>query len=65
MSFNINIDSDKYDDAVMRISCAGSLLTIIGNQFDEGCVFADCVMNEALFGVGLLIGDATKILTRK
>ena len=58
-SFKINIDSEKFDDAIMRITCAGSLLTLVGRQFDgEGCIYSDGVMSEAVFGVGLLLSDA-------
>lgn len=60
MSLNIEVSSEKYDDAIMRVSCASSLLTLIGSQFDSesGCPFSDTVMCEALYGVGMLIEDA-------
>jgi hypothetical protein len=63
MAYMMQIDSDKYDEAMLRLACASSLLTLIGAQFDqESCSYSNIVISESLYGVGLLLDDAGKHL---
>lgn len=63
MSFQVKIDSDKYDDAMLRLCSASSIVSALTTLVDqENDQAANHVFSNALFGAWMLIEDATKRL---
>ena len=62
MSSTISVAADKFNNATLRISCAGSLIAAIQCAYDKEDALSNAALVEALHGVSLLLEDANNNL---
>ena len=60
----VPIATNRYDDAMIRLSCAESMVSILNIMLDGNCDQpSNTVLSGAVYGVGLLLEDAQRSLS--
>lgn len=61
----VQIATNRYDDALMRVACAQSILSVVQCSLDsQSGTPTEPMLVSALHGIGLLLEDAQTNLTQ-
>jgi hypothetical protein len=60
----VQIATNRYDDAILRLSCAEGMATVLNIMLDGECdVPSNQVLSLAIYGISTLIEDAQRNLS--